>query len=710
MSTRILKLTVNPDEVTNYSLNLTKASGTFSFSGLLATRPVNKQIVDIQGLNGTVERVGERSSRSDGKDLIEGRMVPMFQQYAISIAYPAKIDGTPYKTADLVANVANVAGTAVVFSAVNNPIKSFEFTGHFIEALNQLAEASCGELVQQNGQWFILERYSALGQFTVPADDIVSLSQDSKGDVADQIMSLVNTIRDLMKDQRDLNRRRGELEQSLDELEAEQTEDPEYNSYVSAVPLGEISFEFGRRNKKTAIQPVPSNVVIEGGTWEGFTPEDGESFNPDKKNSSYYQVRPVLFEGRATNQLEGCTNLRNARLLFPVTEPSNASGHYFAKGHLFNLQMTTGYGGSDNIPWAITPEYRVLEEHDTLGNVKSVRQLYFGFLWDPLDGYDTDMDDDYRLYRAALQLSYLPSVINKWKFAGTVSNGQWALKKDGTLVGYIDASGKVYNMNGSKTKTVSNINELDSLLSGEHVIRNNENRVVGTIDGSLHAESLNHESLGSMNSTTRIFTLGSSVNGFVAGAYDFKSWPGISSSPAKASVFNIYFMTDLTASGAGSGVEDPNKVKLENELNKTRLDEDVNAAKLLCLSKELEKLGASSLNAKVKDSYDAWCAYYDYIDNQDELFLLSNAAQVESLRVAAASADNALMAAIVALNSPIIETSVTFVYDNVLPLAGNNLLLSAQLNGTSWRLDCGSVESVDFNSSTVTVRAIAYAD
>lgn len=707
MTTRIIKLTVDPDEVTNYSANLTKSSGTFSFSGVLSAPPVNKQIVNIQGLNGTVERVGERSNRSDGKDVIEGRIVPMFQQAAVSVTYPARIDGTPYKVADLVTEIAALAGTTVTFAATNNPMTSFEFTGHFVEALGRLAEEACGELVQQNGRWFIIEKHTTLGSFTVPVDDVLNLSQDSKSDILDQILSLINTIRDLLKGQRELRNRRKELELQLDELEDDQTDDPEYNSYVSASPLGEISFEFGRRNKKTAIQPVPANVVIEGGTWESFVPEEGESFNPDRKTASYYQVRPVMFDGKATNELEGCTSIRNAKMLFPVTEPSNASGHYWAKGYLFNLQMTTGYGGSEFIPWAISPEYRVVDEQDSLGNVKPVRQLYFGFLWDPLDGYSTDMEDDYRMYRASLQLSYLPEVINKWKFAGTISNGGWALKKDNVLVGYVEASGRVYNMNGSQIKTVANLNELDSSMTGEQVIKNNEGRVVGLVNQSLQATSLDNEDLGTMNTVTRIFTLGTRINGFIAGDYGYKNWSGISSDAAKPQSFNIYFMSLLTA--FGSGTEDPNEVLLENELNRLKLDEDINAAKLLCLSKELEKLGATSLSPFITASDTAWCAYYDYIDGQDELFLINNKDTVEALRVTAVAADDDLMGAISALGNPILETSLSFLYNNVLPLPGNRILISAQLDGTQWTTDCGNVESVDFNAQTVTVRAIAYA-
>lgn len=705
--TRIIKLTVNPDEVTSYSINLTKSSGTFAYAGVLAMPPVGKQIVNVQGLNGTVERVGKRANRSDGKDSIEGRTVPMFQQAVISVLYPSKVDGTPYRIADLVAAVAQLAGTVVTFAAVNNPLTSFEFTGHFVEALNQLAGGACGELVQQNGQWFILNKYDTLGTFTIPVEDITGLSQDNKSDIADQILSLIGTLRGLYDDQRKLKDRRSTLEMELDQLNSAQTDDPEYNSYVSSVSLGEISFEFGRRNKKTAIQPVPSNIIIEGGTWESFTPENGESFNPDRKTASYYQVRPVLFNGQATNQLEGCTSLRNAKMLFPVTEPSNASGHYWAKGYLFNLQMTTGYGGSEFIPWAISPEYRVVDEQDSLGNVRPVRQLYFGFLWEPLDGYDTAMDDDYRLYRAALQLSYLPAVINKWQFAGTVSNGAWVLKRDGVPVGYVEASGKAYNMNGSHVKTVSSLSELDSLMSEEQVIKNNEGRVVGTVSQSLQARSLTGEDLGSMNATTRIFTLGSRINGFVAGAYSFRQWPGISSTAAKPQDYNIYFMSLLTA--FGSGTEDPNKVLLENELNRLKLDEDVNAAKLLCLSKELEKLGASSLSPYLTTSCEAWRAYHEYIDGQDEVFLLNNKSTIDSMRVTAMNADNSLMAALSALSSPILETNVSFVYNNVLPLPGNQLLISDVLDGASWNLNCGTVESVDFNGSTVSVRATVYA-
>jgi hypothetical protein len=187
---RLVPLTLDPDTTVDYSLNFSKASGTFQF-GTVAKPPIVQSDLDIQGFTGTVERVSTNVSRSGGLFTVQGRLLPLFINDMISIDLIPKLDHSSYTLEYLVGLIADQAGTEVLVALAGLLYERYQFSGRFVDALSTLANDAGGELVQQNGSWFIIPLYQPLGSFTIPVDDVISASVEDQTDVRTTITSLV---------------------------------------------------------------------------------------------------------------------------------------------------------------------------------------------------------------------------------------------------------------------------------------------------------------------------------------------------------------------------------------------------------------------------------------------------------------------------------------------------------------------------------------
>lgn len=360
---RKIALSVDPYEVTDYSLDMQLSSGTFSYSGLLSTVPEAKSVVQLQGINGTVQRVGPSANRSKPGYSVEGRLLPLFTSEFVYLHYPDRFKSVPYYILDILEEVEAQTGATVNFTATNNRLGSFEFSGRFTEALSQLADLACGELIQQNGRWFIVPKGTMLGSFTVPIEDIISVSQVDQVDLFDQIHGLFQTRRDIIVD---LERLKLTLQNTT-------------NTGLAKLyrPLTRLKFSFGKKGKDN-FSPIPSQLLIENsqGLWETWIGTEAE-------NSNYFFTKPSGSPGEMLGLKGtslGSTNNRylfGVDLLYKVNLPADSSGLYRAKGSLTNL--TTPFWNGDSDTWdVLTGEVRS-NTISTHGGATSeiVKELYF---------------------------------------------------------------------------------------------------------------------------------------------------------------------------------------------------------------------------------------------------------------------------------------------------------------------------------------------
>lgn len=708
MSTRLIQLSVDPDKTTSYSVSLSKQSGTFSYSGIYDALPSLKQIIDIQGLVASVERITPLAGPSEAGHSIEGRMIPLFQREFISVNYPEKEDGEAYYVQDLIAQIASKAGTSINFLATNNPMAAYRFTGRFIDAFSSLAQEACGDLVQQNGAWYVIPKGTSRGTYQIPIADLISCRQSSQSDVMDLLLGIINSLRSLYDELYQILKRKGALDAELAKM-INNTEAQVDNSYRSNISMGHISFEFGCTAGKKPT-PIPNNILIEGGTWETFTPATGESLNPDNANKKYYQVKPVMANGLPTGDMTGCTSIIGATLLYPISEPSNSSGKYFAKGLIFNLEMTGGgFGGTDFVPWGVTAEYRIVTQYDFDGNPSLVRQLYFGFI--PASGLywgdDNTITGDKRFYRVNLEMAYQPVTVQAWRFSGTIDTSQWAIVKNGVFNGHVGADGIPYSVSETALPPVTEVGDLDGTLMAENIVRDSNGKLVGSVGEIGEVLNLYRESMGTFNPDTRVVASANVIKGFIEGAFEYNPWPGFVPDPPAAAPYNI-FMHDymhLPLGSTADDIENLAETRLNNEIAKLDLEKEVAEAKIECLSAELAKYSASSLLPYVKAATDAWHAFQDTQEGQTSELPQNTQTMIAALETAAAAKDDELILATNLIRAILIDVDISFLYNNTLPVPGNQLTITGSMEGFSQSLDCGIIDSVSFNGYQVTVRA-----
>jgi hypothetical protein len=435
-------------------MSLQLFSGTFSYTGIKITIPENKSPITVQGHNGMVERVGYNYSRGQAPISVEGRLLPLFDNEIVYVQYVERNDGTPYEIKPIVQEIAEAAGVTVTYNIINNnKLKSFEFMGRFTEALEQLAELSCGRLLQQNGVWIILPKYTSNGTVSISNEDIISYKLDIQSDIMDTIASLAKYLKDaiLARDlaQRLIDRILNKLAY-LDLLDI-LPDDPvplDTVSYPSAnVKFGEINFSFGYDGKTS--NQLKEDILVDGlsSSWDTWPLET------DKKDK-YYKREIVSDDKGKALYWRGLKTLDRVRLYYPFTPPSNA-GQYFATGTLTNLSCLL-WNGDPSFADTMIPVLKS-KQVTGLGEKSTTFALsYFEFTRDIFTTSDqTNSADDLKMYSAKMELSYKPCVSLAYKFVVTIDKTFRVISGVNYLIPI--AGGNVLNSNGN-TVAVFDIN------------------------------------------------------------------------------------------------------------------------------------------------------------------------------------------------------------------------------------------------------------
>lgn len=773
---RVIAIDVaDPNQLSAYGLNLQFSSGTFNFSGIGFTLPANKTALTVQGHNGIVERVAENAAVGSAPLTVEGRLLPIFSNEMVYINKYRQINGTPWETRDIVAEIAAQAGAAVTFNGTNNKVKEFEFTGRFTQALEQLADLSCGRLLQQNGNWMIVPKHTNVGDFTVHATDIISWQSEVQSDVLDMIASLMGSLKDAILD-RDLAYRliariKNKLE-NITELE-DLPDDPDVED-VTAVkawePFCDINFSFGFNGKLPLVQ------MNEGLLIDGFEPNEPWEYWPEGEQKSnigqYWKVEPAS-DGR----MRGLKNLDLATIYYPVNPPTNAA-QYRATGTLRNLTCTL-WAGTEHIA-ASMQLVSMAKQVTAVGEVETPeKQLahYFAFTRRTANNFaGTESKDDKQFYSAQMKVEYLPAESLPWKFIVTVN-------KDYRLISGLNylipiAGGAILNKNGASVaqfdRTSRTITLQDGTIVATVLCRDDEAseavtdpetgettwtdivkgdpyqclapaptpggttiQFVGAIDDLSYVLRTKEGLLfGVIHSETGTIT---DVEGNYVGTYrnsntvnNVLDAPLLWESKGLGYVYSGTYLvgvlnnqTDETSEGyigftnavAYPDVEsDPNYASLlttllNNELAAAKVDALIAEAKIACIQKELTHYGVDY--SGMLTACAAWKKYNDAVELRDypPITVLPAAPPVpetddviQSYEVAAVAATGAAMAAVNASKPREKSISVTYLYDNRLPLAGMHLTLEP-IAGTGITVDGGIIETVAFNGQTVSISA-----
>lgn len=797
---RVIAIDVaDPNELSAYSLNLQFVSGTFNYSGLGFTMPANKTPVTVQGHNGIVERVANNAARGQAPQTVEGRLLPVFSAEMIYVNKYVQTSGTPYESRDIVAEIAAAAGTAVTFSATNNKLKSFEYTGRFTSALEQLADLSCGRLLQQNGHWMIIPKHTSVGSFTVLAEDLISWNKDVQSDILDMIASLMGYLKDAIL-ARDLALRliariQNKLNNlsTLEKLPTDPTPaDAEYSN-ESWQPMGEISFQFGYNGKLPLVQ-MNENILVEThpsvDAWDYWAIETSKS--------SEYWKREVTHErdsmGSTVARMRGLKSLDMTTLYYPFTPPSGASGLYRATGKLMNLYCLL-WAGTETMYWSMSPvmKSQVVTSNGVTETPFNQVQYYFEFERAFLGSFPQTPGNDKKLYSAKMQLEYLPMMSMPWKFSVTIAEdyrligntgymlpiaGGSILNKNGNAVAEFDRTARViklqdgtivsvvtcqpdYPVGPAVVDPITGISTFPAVVKGlptgctapvatpggstvtivgsidvnKYVLKTQTGRLFGTID---RVSGVITQSNGSdvgyyTNSASPTVVIGTTVDplwtkklGYVYSGTSTVGVVSLSTPRTAASIANAVTYGEEPISGGvvsfSNAVAYPTltpdanysslmSTVLRNELAAALVDKEIAEAKIVCIKKELDYYGVSY--ATMEAACLKWKTYYDAIELRDFPAIVVPPAVpavpptddvINNYEVLAVAATGGAMADVNGAHPREQVVSVTYLYDNVLPLAGNALTVTT-IPGTGISSDGGIIETVAFNGQTVTITA-----
>lgn len=332
-SVRMIAIDVaEPTKIATYQISVGWTSGTFSYTGYGLTLPAHKDAITVQALLGRVERIARSSAQGSVPQTVEGRLIPAFNKEQIFLSYPLKTDGTQYWTESIVQAIATAAGITVTFLATTSAIPSWEFTGKFINALEQMAEHSCGRLLQQNGVWKIVPKvgYNS-GTFTVKSYNVISYNRDVQSDITDTILGLLDSYKQSVLDrdaaQRVINR--GQAAQNNSSSSSSQD-----TSEGKAIQMPSINFTFGWNGK--SMVEINENIMVET--------QDNHSSNWDtwalgtNATQYYYKREPVSNGSGTITHMRGLKSLNLTTFYYPIQAPTNVK-KYMANGALANLDM-----------------------------------------------------------------------------------------------------------------------------------------------------------------------------------------------------------------------------------------------------------------------------------------------------------------------------------------------------------------------------------
>lgn len=447
----------DPKELASYNLSLQKTSGTFNYTGAITLpQPVCKTATTIQGYGGQVERVSKVAKRGEAPLSVEGRLLPVFSSELVYISKVEQTDGTPYETKDLVADVAALAGASVSFSATSTKMHSFVFAGNILSALEQLAEASCGELVQQNGYFFIQPKHIARGNFHGNIGDLLGCESSVQSDVADMLASLLGNLKDATLDRDQAIRELDRIQNQIDMVSISETlpTDPKPKNAVwsneSWQAMGEINFSFGW-DGKVATQ-MHESVLVEThpsiDSWDYWALEEPNPKVYHKKEIDIYT--PTGASAVVTKRNRGLKTLEMVNLFYPITPPANA-GLFRAKGELLNMDCTL-WGGTKTMFASISPVLKSMTVTASGGVTSTpfnVCKTYFQFSRSIFaSGMPSEKSfDNKKMFMCRMDLEYLPTSSMPWKFSVAIDKNYRLIQGIKFLIPI--AGGAVLNKNGN---------------------------------------------------------------------------------------------------------------------------------------------------------------------------------------------------------------------------------------------------------------------
>ena len=665
-------LTVNIDEVYAYSLQLGYATGTFSYAGLLSAVPNIGQLVDVQGINGTVIRVGPTLSRSEPGTHVEGRLLPLFTNELVAAHYPERASGVPYTASALVAAIAAKAGTNVAFAGVDNKLRSFEFTGRFIDALNRLATEACAVLLQQKGSWYVVPVDYSIGAYTVPDSTVISVKQNYQQDILDQAVSLFEEYKAAGLD---IGKKKRALARLKSEGAAADGSAASAPSYASIVSIGDITFDFGRKNK--SFKPLDSSIRIEGGYWDEW--QEGKT----GRETDYYQV--------LAEPIKGCKSLSMARLFVEVKQPSNASGLYFARGKLINL--TTPFWTGSETGWG----YIKVERRMVTTPEGDESRLFIEFSIVPSDAMQqytnwmAPIRVDAQQYVCDLEIGYIPITEVKSLFNGTIAKDKNPIMYNGKLVAALPVLGGevvsgdsalAWQYNSTTKQFTTQAGALIATLIGDrivgtdgysygsvlqdYVVIGDQGRVIGRVDkvtGAIYdyaGTNLGTYVAPLWVAANGVVTKNSSTVGTIYGG-DTQTPRIALNTPISGNTSSDFYRRAALAR------LDADKALLQNEL-------DIAGAKIACLERALTrlKIPLAPLRAAIA-AWDSYNAATELLTQSDENQVAPSATAISALETAAQAATDAAMQALCSGTARLLVTEVTMLYNNTLPLPGNAL-------------------------------------
>ena len=757
-SPRHVVLSLDKAELTDLNLNVTEQAGTVSFTYLTKPPFEIKEYIDIQGMIARIERIGPGYANGAKSYKIEGRIIPEFTNEFVAVNYPNMADGDSHSVHMIIEDVANQAGTTVNIGVPDLQIQDFEGSGRFPEVLSTLAGKICGTLIQQNGAWFVVAKDHVLGDFPVPAEDIQSVDQSYEGDVLDTISGLAADLKQAYIDADQLADDIEDLEDDLDDLKdvTEDAEVTETEGYRDArVSMDDIDILFGRLGVNNRQQIDPS-ILVESLHWDYWTPTKvGDTSNPDYPAREYYQVVEERDHyGEHTGRMKGLKELTSCTLYYPFTKPTNAAGLYFARGTALNLFGAPIVDKTWSSLYWIRRKEKIVDK-ETFATAE-VTKYYFPFS-PAVEGWHSGMSEHNLVHKAKLNVEYVPTVTLKWQFAGTLDYTLWTVKNAGKLVGMVNVDGEFFNINGELITEVTVVGELPGIVGGVAVLGSDGTLAASYDNGSFVSVYGEHCGVLSVGSTSLI-RLGNNtrgrIYGWIDGVGDYFAYPGIGGAlpqetnpvldppPGEETIdkrpLPIYFMTKIpSAEGVDYSTYDPanpdlwdptgvdpnedetsaNKEikELELQIAELKIDAAVLAARIACIIKELTMYGAEYLVPTIKASADAWTAHRREKDRQDK-GSQPNLTKLRTMHAAAVVTDQALMQAISVCPAKVLKTDCTFIYDNVLPMPNNELVVPFLPGNTSeeYESDAGVIDSVSLtisgNSCAVTVSSVRYKE
>ena len=755
-SPRHIVLSLDPDTLLNLSLNLTENSGTASFT--LTTKPVFevKEYIELQGLVARVERIGPNYTQGEKSYKIECRIIPEFGQEYVSVNYPNMADGDSHSVHMMIEDVATQAGTTVTVSVADLQIQDFTGSGRFAEVLASLASRICGNLVQQNGAWFIVPKDYILGDFTVPAEDIKSVTQSYEGDILDTISGLAEDLKSAYIEADELADKIEDLEEDLDDLK-DQTEDEEVSEedgYRDArVAMDDINILFGLLGDGHR-QPIDPSIIVESVHWDYWDAPPGSTVN-ETTQAKYFQVTDERDHyGEYTGRMKGLKELTGATLYVPFTKPSNSSGIYFARGSAVNLFGAPIVDKTWDYLYWVERKEKVVDRETS--KVAYVVKHYFVFSPSE-EGWHGGISVANLVHKAVLNVEYVPTVTVKWKFAGTLDFSKWVVTNGDQPIGMVNVDGEFFNINGELVTEITNVNELPGPVEGLAIL-SQEGGLAAWMEGdsfwSVYGEHCGVLGAGS----TSVIKLGNNtlgrVCGWIDGVWGYYAFPGLGGALPQEDnpVLNpptgeetidrrplpIYFMTEIpSAEGVDYSTYDPANPDLwvpsdidpseeeverdkeikarELEIAELKIDAAVLAAKIACIIKELTMYGVEYLVPTIKEAADAWTAHRREKERQDE-GSSPNLTLLRTKHAAAVAKDQALMQAVSTCPAAVLKTDCTFIYNNVLPMPNNELTVPFLPGNISeeYETTAGVIDSVSLSASSgdclVSISSIRYKE